>query len=179
MKTLNEFLSTLAGTPLPNLLILAGLFFLLLSIVTKVGGVLVVSSAKQRYAALFGILLFAGGFALHWREQASVQTNRHDEARAVTRDYLVGHIWTFSHDAGDVISAHVRLDPSGTIEGIDHPNETGWVLDDAGVLVFLHASGEPSTRFDQVNWRGERAVLRGRLLLSPPEETVTHVLEAH
>jgi hypothetical protein len=178
MEPLNEFFATLADTPLPNLLILAGLFFLLLSIVAKVGALLVVSPAKQRQATVLGVLLLIGGLALHWLEEPPEPLNKGDGAQVLTRDYLVGHTWTFSHGEGDVISPQVRLDPSGEIEGIDHPNEAYWGLED-GILVLFHVNGEPSTRFDEMLWENGRAVLKGQLLLSPPGDVVVHVLSAN
>jgi hypothetical protein len=178
METLNDFFATLGDTPLPTLLILAGLFFLLLSIVAKVGALLVVSPARQRQATVLGLLLLIGGLGLHWLEEPPAPVIRGDETQVLTRDYLVGHTWTFSHEEGDVISPQVRLDASGAIEGIDHPNETRWGLED-GILLFFHANGKPSTRFNEVLWDDGRAVLKGRLLISPPEDVVVHVLSTN
>ena len=64
----------------------------------------------------------------------------------LTREFLTNRSWEFLHDEGDVISPRIRLNPSGTIQGVDHPNESRWNLDD-NTLVFYHQSGMPSTRF--------------------------------
>ncbi len=59
-----ELLNTLAGTPVPTILIVAGLLFLLLAIADKVHGELRVSASNRKYALGAGVLLLLGGLAI-------------------------------------------------------------------------------------------------------------------
>ena len=99
-----------------------------------------------------------------------------DQHPVLTREFLTTSDWTFLHGQGDIISPNVRLDPSGRIVGIDHPNEARWGLED-NILVFYHQDGQPSTRFTEMSREGGKITLSGRLLLT--DETVYHVLKEH
>jgi len=60
-----DLLASLKDTPLPLLLILAGLFFLLLSVAAKVGGAIEVSPSQQRIAIPIGLSLLTVGIILN------------------------------------------------------------------------------------------------------------------
>lgn len=62
---MTDLLASLKDTPLPLILIIAGLFFLLLSVAAKVGGAIEVSPTQQRIAIPIGLLLLTLGMILH------------------------------------------------------------------------------------------------------------------
>ena len=59
-----DLLTSLKDTPLPTLLILAGLFFLLLSVVAKLGGAIEVNPAQQKLAMAIGLFLLIIGLVV-------------------------------------------------------------------------------------------------------------------
>ncbi len=54
-----------------------------------------------------------------------------------------------SRDGGG-LNGIATLGADGSIHGIGSPNESTWLVDDAGRLVFKHADGRVSTRYDKV-----------------------------
>jgi len=62
-----ELISSLKDTPLPILLVLAGLFFLLLSVAAKVGGAIEVSPTQQKIAIPIGLSLLSLGIILNFQ----------------------------------------------------------------------------------------------------------------
>lgn len=182
MKEIVDLIGKMAETPLPTILVAGGLFFLLLSVAGRVGAMIVVSPRRQAVAALIGAVLLVAGIALTFLPQETKKTDaaegtEHEEGRPVlTPEFLTTTEWTFLHREGDIISPNVRLDASGRIEGIDHPNEARWGLED-NMLVFYHQDGQPSTRFTEMSREEGRLTLSGRLLLT--DEVVIHVLREH
>lgn len=73
-------------------------------------------------------------------------------APAVTRESLANRRFEFSWSSADggAVNGIATLRPDGTIEGIGSPNETYWLLDENGKLLFKHADGRVSTRYDEV-----------------------------
>lgn len=65
---------------------------------------------------------------------------------------------------------------NGEIEGVEHPNESRWGLED-GTLVFYDANGQTTTRFTEMKSTDEKVVLSGRLLVPGHQRVVIHVLE--
>lgn len=59
-----EIIDALKNTPIPTILIFAGLFFILLAFVSKVGGVIEVQPAQQKWAAPIGLALLVFGLVL-------------------------------------------------------------------------------------------------------------------
>lgn len=174
-----EFVERLFATPLPTVLVVGGLFFLLLSVVARLGAIITVNPRRQTASALLGLVLLAAGIALHLLSPEEIpRPSPGPEAQQVslTRDFLTSRGWTFLHGEGDVIASDVSLDPSGRINGIGHPNESRWGIED-GTLVFFHEDGRPSTRFTEVFREAGKVVLRGRLLLTEGDEEVVHVLK--
>ena len=62
---MEDLLKTLAETPLPHILVIAGLLFLFLSIAGKIGANIAVNSEKQRLAGVLGFILLVGGVTLY------------------------------------------------------------------------------------------------------------------
>ncbi|PZV01889.1 MAG: hypothetical protein DCF32_15655 [Leptolyngbya sp.] len=59
-----EIIDAIKNTPIPTILIFAGLFFILLAFVSKVGGVIEVQPAQQKWAAPIGLALLVFGLVL-------------------------------------------------------------------------------------------------------------------
>lgn len=59
-----EIIDALEDTPIPTILIFAGLFFIFLAFVSKVGGVIEVQPAQQKWSAPIGLALLAFGLVL-------------------------------------------------------------------------------------------------------------------
>ena len=80
--------------------------------------------------------------------------------------------WKMERDSSHIGTATLRED--GTIAGIASPNETFWLIDDKGRLVFKHRDGRISTIFTRAGKRD------GKWFFSGPfqfREGVVHVLE--
>jgi hypothetical protein len=58
-------LAALKETPIPTILVIAGIVFLLLSIVGQLAGRITVPPERQRQATIIGCLLVVVGVALH------------------------------------------------------------------------------------------------------------------
>jgi murein DD-endopeptidase MepM/ murein hydrolase activator NlpD len=79
--------------------------------------------------------------------------------------------WTSAE--GGAVNGTAWLKPDGSIRGINSPNETTWLVDASGRLLFKHADGRISTRFDKVQ------LVEGRLRFEGPflfREGITHHL---
>ena len=77
-----QILTAIGQTPLPNLLVVGGLVFLFLAIVGKVGAKIVVSEQRQKAAAVIGAVLLLLGLGLQFAGQlvplrVGRQTPRH------------------------------------------------------------------------------------------------------
>ncbi len=59
-------IKAIQSTPIPNLLIIAGLFILILAFVTKIGGIIEVSAEQKRWAIPTGLLLLTIGLILNF-----------------------------------------------------------------------------------------------------------------
>jgi hypothetical protein len=73
---MGEIINALANTPIPTILIFAGLFFILLTFVSKVGGVLEVQPAQQKWSAPIGIALLVLGLILALNTVPADTSNR-------------------------------------------------------------------------------------------------------
>ncbi len=62
---MKDIIATVAGTPLPNLLVIAGIVFLLLSVAGKITAHLVVPETRKKQAMYLGLVLLAAGLALN------------------------------------------------------------------------------------------------------------------
>ena len=65
---MNAILDAVLNAPLPSLMVAAGLFFLLLAIVSQVGGVITVEPKRQKISAVIGAVLLALGLFLHFKD---------------------------------------------------------------------------------------------------------------
>ncbi len=62
---MESILTELKSTPIPTILVVAGIAFLLLSIAGQLAGRIAVAPERQRWAAMIGGGLLAIGVALH------------------------------------------------------------------------------------------------------------------
>jgi hypothetical protein len=69
-----ELLKTLQSTPIPVILIIAGLFFILLGFVDKLGGIIEVSPAQKRWTIPIGLLVLTMGLVINFTPSHSIIT---------------------------------------------------------------------------------------------------------
>ncbi len=79
---------------------------------------------------------------------------------------IVGKVFQFGRQAGNVLGERVRLMADGRIDGYAHANEARWGWDE-GAPVFRSADGRITTRFVWLTFENGRIVLRGRSELPP------------
>ena len=65
---MDKILALLIDSPVHTLFLLAGLFFLLLAIVSKLGNVITVPPKRQKIASIIGAILLVLGLFLHGKE---------------------------------------------------------------------------------------------------------------
>lgn len=70
-----ETLSVLKDTPIPTLLVIGGIVLLILSIASKVGGKIEISSSRQNISIALGIILLLIGVALYLIPTANPKSN--------------------------------------------------------------------------------------------------------
>ena len=61
-----EIRAAVADTPLPNILVIAGIVFLILSVAGKITAHLVVPEARKKQSMVLGLVLLAAGLALNF-----------------------------------------------------------------------------------------------------------------
>lgn len=83
---------------------------------------------------------------------AAASSTDESESTAIDNKSLSNKRFQFSWSSGEQggINGIALLKEDGSIEGIHSPNETTWIVDSSGRLVFKHADGRVSTRFDKV-----------------------------
>jgi len=93
----------------------------------------------------------------------------------IDRESLVDKRFQFSwsSDGASGVNGVATLRADGAIEGIASPNETTWLVDTSGRLLFKHADGRVSTRYDKVRREDGRLRFEGPFLL---REGITHHL---
>lgn len=139
------------------------------------GLAMVISAISGLLFTLYTIGVFEptkNGESTHSVEKVKTTTDK----LTISREFLMGKVWQFSHGSGSVIAEEVQLLPDGRIDMGEyyHPNESRWGLE-GDSLVFYHESGEPSCRFTSVGIEHEKTVLSGPLLFDPSGAT-QHVL---
>jgi hypothetical protein len=97
------------------------------------------------------------------------------DANTVDRATLIGKRFEFSwtSDERGGVNGIATLKEDGSIEGIRSPNETTWLVDSSGRLLFKHADGRVSTRYDKVWLEDGRLRFEGPFLFRPG---ITHHL---
>src|SRR4030042_3774620 len=100
----------------------------------------------------------ASGFVLEGKEIAvtnSIQDSGEIDKNTIDRKTLANKRFQFSwsSDERSGLNGIATLKEDGSIEGIGSPNETSWLVDTSGRLIFKHADGRISTRYDKV-WLG-------------------------
>jgi len=112
-------------------------------------------------------------------EMASVSNSTRDsgaiDKNIIDRKTLVNRRFQFSWSSneGGGVNGIATLKEDCSIKGIRSPNETTWLIDTSGRLLFKHADGKVSTRYDKV-WLEE-----GLLCFEGPflfKEGITHHL---
>ncbi len=98
-----------------------------------------------------------------------------EESQAFDGETLAGKRFRFSwkQGAGGGVNSVATLRPDGTIAGISSPNESTWLIDDKGRLVFKHRNGTVSTVFDTVERRDGMYVFQGSFQF---RKGVVHIL---
>lgn len=61
---MKDIAETLAGTPIPTILVIAGILFLLMSVAEKISGHLTIPETRKKQALILGLALLAVGVAL-------------------------------------------------------------------------------------------------------------------
>lgn len=72
METL---IKAIQSTPIPTILIVAGLFIIILAFVTKIGGIIEVSPEQKRWAIPTGLLLLSIGLVLNFSTPTPTPTS--------------------------------------------------------------------------------------------------------
>jgi len=95
---------------------------------------------------------------------------------AVNREELQGKSFRFSWKQGEEggFNGIATLRRDGTIAGISSPNESTWLVDGRGRLIFRHADGRISTIFDRISRRDGKIFLEGPFQL---RRGIVHLLE--
>lgn len=71
---MGDLLQAIQNTPVPTILIVVGLFILVLGFVTKIGGVIEVSSEQKRWTIPIGLLVLCIGLVLYLSPESSVSS---------------------------------------------------------------------------------------------------------
>lgn len=125
-----------------------------------------------------GFLFLVSSSALEAKETAvstDVQKSGGTDTITIDRSTLANERFQFSWTSqdGGGINGIATLKEDGTIEGIGSPNETMWLIDASGRLLFKHADGRVSTRYDKVWMENGLLCFEGPFLF---REGITHHL---
>jgi murein DD-endopeptidase MepM/ murein hydrolase activator NlpD len=98
------------------------------------------------------------------------------EETKLTPQMLAGKQFRFSWKAGQATGQNgtATLQKDGTISGIGSPNESFWLIDGEGRLIFKHRDGRVSTIFTRAEQRDGKWALSGPFQFN---KVVVHVLE--
>lgn len=82
---MDAVINALFNSPLHTLLVASGLFFLLLTIVSQIGGIITVSAERQKLSAAIGAVLLALGIGLHFKNAVPPERQTPED---ILSDYL-------------------------------------------------------------------------------------------
>jgi murein DD-endopeptidase MepM/ murein hydrolase activator NlpD len=138
----------------------------------------IIKDFRIAFVLCISFFLLAFPFVLEG-EEAAVSNDVRDSSgidnTTINRETLVNRRFQFSWTSqqGGGVNGIATLKEDGSIEDIGSPNETTWLIDTSGRLLFKHADGRVSTRYDKV-WLEE-----GLLCFEGPflfREGITHHL---
>jgi murein DD-endopeptidase MepM/ murein hydrolase activator NlpD len=106
---------------------------------------------------------------------AGMQESVEADETFIDMETLKGRRFKFSWTSGErgAVNGIALLKADGYIEGIGSPNETSWLVDSEGRLLFKHADGRVSTRYEKVRRVEGLLCFEGPFLL---REGITHHL---
>ncbi len=117
-----EILKTIVNTPLPVILIIAGLFFLFLAVGGQFGAKIVTDRVKQKYAGIIGVFLMIIGLGL-WISGHTVKSG--PEIKKV----IVPNVINLPLEKAQDILASIGLQPGSIEMKEDKTVDAGVVLD--------------------------------------------------
>jgi len=82
---MNDLVRALQETPLPTILVIAGIFFLFLSIAGGLAGKINIPPNRQKISSIFGILLLVVGLAIHLIPAQNRQTSTSPPDESIAR----------------------------------------------------------------------------------------------
>lgn len=95
-----EIIKVLQSTPIPVLLIVGGLFFLLLGFVTKIGGVIEVSPEQKKWTIPIGLMILTIGLVINFTPNhnqnngnGAIQANCQSEQKCWDGLHEVAQVW--------------------------------------------------------------------------------------
>ena len=90
---MGELIKIIQNIPVPTMLIMAGLFFLLLGFINKLGGIIEVSREQKKWSILIGLLILTIGLVIYFANLNAAGDDctpkipcRTDEVQAVIND---------------------------------------------------------------------------------------------
>ncbi len=86
---MKEIIATVAGTPLANLLVIAGIVFLLLSVAGKITAHLVVPETRKKQAMVLGLVLLGAGLVLNFQPASQTPGGAETAAAAIGESAVV------------------------------------------------------------------------------------------
>lgn len=122
--------------------------------------------------AISFVLAFGAAFLLRLPGQALAGQ---EEEITIYGEILAGKRFRFSWSSDNVhgVNGIALLEDDGSIAGISSPNESTWLIDETGRLLFKHADGRVSTQFEEARLEEGLLCFKGPFLL---REGITHHL---
>ena len=83
---MGNLIQSLSQTPLPTILVVAGILFLFLSIGGHLGAKVTTDSIKRKFAGMLGVVLMIGGISLYFAGELNDQKSQESPLSEVVRD---------------------------------------------------------------------------------------------
>ena len=83
---MEEAIKAIQETPVPTMLIVAGLFFILLGFISKLGGMIEVSSEQKKFTIPIGLLVLTIGLVLYFSPSPNVGSPINSSGPTLTTD---------------------------------------------------------------------------------------------